>query len=135
MPENNNGITRSELITLERDALHRSSITLEKYVDIRFEALVRETKLALEAGEHRLNLLQELRTTVEQTIKNMVAQGFCLATHKALQEDLGRIREAIRQLELSKAALDGKASRTAVLFSQALAFLGLVVAVIALVSR
>ena len=128
-----NDVTKAELIRLDRDSMSRSTVSLEKYIDIRFEALVRETKIALDAAEHRLKVLNEFRDTVEKILDENVGKPECLANRQVINAELRRQDDILKSLELYRATIDGKASRTEMLVTRIIGLGGLVLAVAALV--
>ena len=69
----------------------------------------------------RLAALEKAETLAHQIVK---------VEHKSVCDDIERLERMIRDLELSRAELQGKASQQSVMIAQAIAIVGLIVTVV-----
>ena len=99
---------------------------LRDYVDIRLAALEKATELARANMDMRLNGMNEIREAMRDQASHFVTA----VEHRAVCDRLDRLEQKIRDLELSRAELSGKASQTSVMIAYAISLLGLLVGVI-----
>ena len=103
------------------DVTRRDVDWLKEYTDKRFEAMDKATAISNEAFGHRLEALNDVRRT------SIPRSEYCAV--------IERMERQIRELELSKAELAGKASQSAVANAQILALLGLLLGIVGIVLK
>jgi len=100
-----------------------SKISLKEYVNIRFDELQKSLDKSDKALTERLSGMNEIREAMRE-------QSNLFATRKEIELLLDPIKKDIKELLLSKATLEGKASQTAVVGVYVLAVLGLIISLI-----
>ena len=107
---------------------NRERVTLRELIEQRFQSMETALELSAKVMEARLERLNELRETLESYMKESVTRPECGILHKKLDEDVRMLRE-------SKAMLEGKASQLSVNITMALAIIGIVVSIIAMLHK
>jgi len=97
-------------------------LTYKQYVEAKFNAIDKSTTVALGNLEKRLEGINEFRGQLKD-------QQGTLITRIEVDGQLAAIRENIRNLELSKAELEGKATQTSVFITQLLAVIGIMLGI------
>lgn len=133
-----NGFSSPEGISI-RDYLDDKLENLEKSIDIRFESVARTTEAALSsadkatlkaesAAEKRFEGLNEFRGQQKDIIET-----FARRTEFRLVVD--RLEQDIRNLQLARAKMEGKASAASVYIGYIIALTGIVIGVISLLTK
>jgi len=106
---------------------------LKAYVDMRFTALIESITDTRRAMEYRLEGMNEFRDSLRDQTIQYVPKTECAVQVRQLREEGQRLSESLRSLELTRAAVAGKASRTEVLISWIISACGLLVSIAAIV--
>lgn len=100
-------------------------VSMKDYVDMRFAEVEKARRDALAAMETRLAAMNEFRDTLRDQAGKFV-------TREELETELRVIEADIRILRDSKNLLEGKASQSALNLTLGLAFLGILLSIVAL---
>jgi len=108
---------------------------LKEYICARLDGIEKATSIASEAMNTRLEGMNEFR----QQLKDQSGTFITRLEHDSLIEkfdnDILRIETSINNLNKFQAAIEGKASQSAVIFACGIGITGLVISVIGLIIR
>ena len=108
----------------------RQGVSWREYVDLRFD----ENQRALEKSERdmdaRLESMNEFRDTLRDQASRFVTRDEVKLCLKPIEDGIKDLSKAIRDLEINKATLAGKASQNAVIFLGAATLIGLIISII-----
>lgn len=103
-------------------------VSLKVLAEQRFDAMDKALHVATQQMDKRLDGMNEFRESLRDQAAQMVTRTECSILHKKIDEDLRILRE-------SKAMLEGKASQLSVNITLAIAIVGSIVSVVALLTR
>ena len=101
------------------------AVSLKEHFEARIAALEKATEVASGAMDRRLDGMNEFRDTLRDQASRFV-------TREELDIKIGVVVEAISELKMYKAQMEGRASVSSVYVSYAIALLGIVLSVISL---
>lgn len=104
---------------------------LKAHFEVRLAAMEKAVEAASAAMEQRLGTMNEFRNS----LRDQATQYVTIVEHKALCDRIDRIDKAIRDLELSKAELGGKASQASVTNVQMLTLVSLLIGIVGIVLK
>lgn len=102
-----------------------NEVSLKEYVELKIDSIDKATTLAKESMELRLNSMNEFRATLKDQAGQFI-------TRNELNIIIERISIDIKNLNTAKDIMTGKASQSSVLFSYALAIIGILISVYSL---
>lgn len=115
------------------------SISLEKYIDTRFEEICRyidrrfeDSRLAIDKAEHSMNMRLEGMNEFRDQLRDQAAR---FITREELASQLRPINEVLKVVETAKDLSAGKASWSQVRWAQVLGVIGILIGVISLALR
>jgi hypothetical protein len=143
MSEKDNGFDFKDEVSLKEFIMHKI-----QDMDIRVDLHFKMNKIALDKAEEkmdiRLNSMNEFRDAlrdqtarfIDRTEYTQVKEQCAKFVMKGeIESQFAKYDEQIRQLELSKALLEGKASRSSVNFAMAVSVTGIIIAIISAIIR
>jgi hypothetical protein len=108
---------------------------LEKRMDERYEAQERAITVAREAAEKRLDKMNEFRETLRDQSKTFVTKSDLEAYQRLVNTQIGANTDDIKDIQLSDAALAGKASQSQVIVSYLLGIAGIIFGIINIITK
>jgi hypothetical protein len=108
-----------------RPPSHGEFVTLKEYVESRIEAVEKGIEVANAVMQDRLAGMNEFRDTLKDQASRFI-------TREEVDIKLKSIEDRVQELQLSKAAMDGKASQTHANIIMVIAIIGLVISFISL---
>jgi uncharacterized membrane protein len=110
---------------------------LKLYFDVRFNASEKAKELAYATLEKRLEAMNEFRDTLKDQAGNFITRKEVEVNldliNKEVEAHVDRIDAAIKNLELSKAMLEGKASQSSMNLTMVIALSGLVIGLVGII--
>lgn len=131
-------ITRDdfEKLRLQLEIIREAaSITIKEYIDVRLKAIIESTTLAKESMEHRLTSLNELRGAMTDQSKSYLTKAEFMMSQQKDDDEHVRVRETLKSLELTRAEVGGKASRSSAIGAAAVGAIGVIISIVSLVLK
>ena len=122
MPEPQRANNPTTVVTL-REYVDQRLADMQRHYDTRLEAVQDATTVACEANERRLAGLNEFRAQLSD-------QAARLITRAEVDLLIARVDADIKSLQLTRAALEGKASQASVNAAQLMAWIGIALGVV-----
>lgn len=109
-------------------------VSLREYVDLRFGQVEKEVLKAERAMTLRLEGMNEFRDTLKDQASRFVTREETSLMLKPLEKAIGEHDDEIRDLQLTRSELAGKASQTTMTVTLFISLAGLVLSIIKLFS-
>jgi len=104
------------------------SISLREYIDLKYNDIKQSTELARNSMDKRLDGMNEFRETLKDQASRFI-------TRTEIDSKMEVVYSNIKNLEISKATLEGKASQSSLTFTIIMSVLGLIIAIISLIYK
>ena len=127
MSKKNNGFNWNDGVSLKEYLCQRLD-DLEEKIKVMFEA----NKIALDKADIKMDARLTLMNEFREQMKDQTNKFITRSEHRPIEK---RFESNIKQLELSRAMLEGKASQSSLMITTIISFIGLLIGLAGLIAR